>query len=81
MSDGACAGGEFGHIFAPAHLVQKYSLPIVSYGCGKVGCIETLIAGSGMTRLAEAMTERALMARDIDQLRDKDGDVAEVWKA
>ena len=81
LSHGAGVGGEFGHIFAPAHLVQKYDLPIVTCGCGKVGCIETLVSGPGMTRLAEAMTGRAIKPRDIDQLRDTDGDVAKVWEA
>ena len=72
---------EFGHIFAPAHLVQKYDLPIVICGCGKVGCIETLVSGLGMTRLAEAMAGRTVTPREIDQLRDKDRDVAKVWEA
>ena len=67
LSDVACVGGEFGHIFSPDHLVQKYDLPIISCGHGKPGCIKTLISGSAMTRLCEAMTGRALMPRDIDQ--------------
>ena len=80
LSDGACVVGEFGHSFAPAHLFQKYDLSIVSCGFGKVGCIETLISGPRMTRLSEAMTWRAVMPRDIMQLRDKYGDVAKVWE-
>ena len=67
LSDVACLGGEFGHIFSPDHLVQKYDLPIMTCGHGKAGRIKTLISGSGMTRLCEAMTGRALMPRDIDQ--------------
>ena len=46
-------GGEFGHIFAAAHLVQKYVLQIVSCGGGKVGCIVTWTFGLGITRLAK----------------------------
>ena len=80
LSDGASVGGEFGHIFAPAHLVQKYDLPIVTCGCGKVGCIETLVSGPGLTRVAEAITGRAFVPRDIDQLRNTDRDAAKVWK-
>ena len=43
----------------------------MSNGSLKVGCIVTFFFGLGMTRLAEEMTGRALMGRDIDQLRGK----------
>ena len=46
-------GGEFGHTSAPAHLVAKHDLPIWRCGCGRMGCIETYIAGPGLARLAK----------------------------
>lgn len=70
-------GGEFGHTAAPAHLVAKYKLPVVTCGCGRPGCTETYIAGPGMSRLAKALT-----GEDIDPPRiaaRRTGDMAQVW--
>jgi predicted NBD/HSP70 family sugar kinase len=43
--------GEVGHFGLPAPLLEQEKLPIVSCGCGRVGCYETLLSGPGMTRL------------------------------
>lgn len=45
-------GGEIGHIASPAHIVASHGLPIVACGCGRMGCIETLVSGLGLVRLA-----------------------------
>ena len=71
-------GGEFGHVSAPAHIVAKHDLPVVTCGCGRVGCIETLIAGPGMTRLAQHLTGEAALPPDIAGRRD--GNMAQVWQ-
>ena len=47
--------GEIGHIALPAHLVHRYNLPIVQCGCGREGCMETLVAGPGLVRIAKAV--------------------------
>jgi predicted NBD/HSP70 family sugar kinase len=75
----AMVGGEFGHTAAPAHLVVQHGLPVVRCGCGRMGCIETLIAGPGLTRLAEVLTGRALSPPDLVALRDTDPALARVW--
>ncbi|PHQ95163.1 MAG: N-acetylglucosamine kinase [Marinosulfonomonas sp.] len=46
------AAGEFGHTPVPATLSRKFSLPILTCGCGQTGCYETLISGPGMVNLA-----------------------------
>lgn len=76
----AHVGGEFGHMPAPAALVARHGLPVVTCGCGIDGCIETLIAGPGVTRLATALTGRALTPQDIGATRHTDPDAARVWE-
>lgn len=72
-------GGEFGHTSAPAHLVAEFGLPLITCGCGYVGCIETYIAGPGLTRLALHMTGHDLTPPQI--AARKGGDMAAVWGA
>ena len=70
-------GGEFGHTAAPADLVVRHNLPILQCGCGRMGCIETYIAGPGLSRLAAHMTEQDVTPKQIAQARH--GDMAGVW--
>lgn len=70
-------GGEFGHTAAPAHLVAKYNLPVVTCGCGRPGCTETYIAGPGMQRLAKALTGKDIDPPQIAARRH--GDMMQVW--
>ncbi|SFS16773.1 ROK family protein [Yoonia litorea] len=71
-------GGEFGHTAAPAHLVQQYDLPIVTCGCGRQGCIETYIAGPGLSRLAKRFTGEDVSPPQIAARRD--ADLSETWQ-
>ncbi len=78
----AMVGGEFGHTYAPAHLVQKHSLPVVRCGCGRMGCIETLIAGPGLTRIAQSVIGQPLTPPDLIAAKAKDQQarhVYEIW--
>lgn len=50
--------GEIGHIGIPATLIARHDLPILSCGCGQVGCYETLLSGPGMSRLASHIVGR-----------------------
>ena len=76
----AMVGGEFGHTYAPAHLVMQHDLPIVRCGCGRMGCIETLIAGPGLTRIAQAITGQALTPPEVIAAKSKDQKTALVYK-
>jgi predicted NBD/HSP70 family sugar kinase len=53
--------GELGHLGIPGRCVAAWDLPILTCGCGRLGCFETLVSGPGMVRLAEhhGATERA----------------------
>ena len=68
----AMVGGEFGHTYAPAHLVVKHGLPVIKCGCGRTGCIETLIAGPGLTRIAHLITGQAMDPQDLTATRSTD---------
>ena len=72
-------GGEFGHTAASAHLVAQYDLPLVRCGCGQIGCIETYIAGPGLSRIAKAMVGRDIAPPDIAAQRGDE--LAPVWQA
>lgn len=72
-------GGEFGHGPLPAHLVQTHNLPIVQCGCGRLGCVETLTSGPGLTRLAKTLTGRNLSPLEIATRRAIDPEISKVW--
>ncbi len=72
-------GGEFGHTSAPAHLVAQYNLPILTCGCGRLGCIETYIAGPGLSRLSAHFTGETLSPPEI--AAERYGKTAQVWQA
>lgn len=61
--------GEFGHIAAPARLIAQNDLPLLPCGCGRMGCIESYIAGPGLVRLAQHMTGATLTAEEIAERR------------
>jgi N-acetylglucosamine kinase len=71
-------GGEFGHTSAPAHLIACHNLPIWQCGCGRMGCVETFIAGPGLGRLAKHMTGRDVSPPEIAEARDSA--MASVWQ-
>jgi N-acetylglucosamine kinase len=75
----ALVGGEFGHTAAPAHLVVQHGLPVIRCGCGRMGCIETLIAGPGLTRIAQTLTGRSLSPPELVVARAEDPEAAKVW--
>lgn len=70
-------GGEFGHTSASAALVCARDLPVWPCGCGRMGCIETYIAGPGLERLAETITGVAMTTQDVAAQRD--GAASDVW--
>ncbi|SHF54386.1 N-acetylglucosamine kinase [Microbulbifer donghaiensis] len=52
--------GEYGHHPLPASLQQKYNLPVFHCGCGLDGCLETYIAGPGLTALHRHLAQEEL---------------------
>ena len=43
--------GEYGHIPLPADIQAQYQLPVLKCGCGLMACVESYIAGPGISRL------------------------------
>lgn len=43
--------GEWGHWSVPAHLLQRYGLPVLDCTCGLRGCVERYVSGSGLVAL------------------------------
>jgi N-acetylglucosamine kinase len=72
-------GGEFGHFALAAGPVVRHALPVLTCGCGRMGCTETLIAGPGLTRLVHHLTGRALTPPDVAVLRVSEPDIASAW--
>ncbi|WP_380058296.1 ROK family protein [Falsihalocynthiibacter sp. SS001] len=73
-------GGEFGHMSAPAHVIAAHGLPIVQCGCGRMGCIETYIAGPGMSRIAQAVMNAEISPPEIIAQRETNPQAAKVWQ-
>jgi len=77
--------GEIGHVALPAHLIKQYDLPLLPCGCGRTGCYETLVSGTGLTALCKAITGRSLTAKDISaQVLAGDSQmkqVLDIWSA
>lgn len=57
--------GEIGHAALPAPLVAQHDLPLLPCGCGRRGCYETYLSGTGMARLSEALTGQPRTAPEI----------------
>ena len=72
-------GGEFGHMPAAAPLIQKYDLPIYTCGCGRKGCIETYIAGPGLTRMAHDVAGVQMDPTDIGSAKGIAGPAHDIW--
>jgi N-acetylglucosamine kinase len=74
-------GGEFGHTAAPAHVVHALGLPVVPCGCGRTGCLETLIAGPGLMRLARRFGAAAESPEALAAARGTDAGARRAWEA
>jgi len=52
----AQTGGEFGHFPLAAAPVVRHTLPILTCGCGRQGCVETYLSAPGLARIAARLT-------------------------
>lgn len=64
---------EIGHTALSADALSRHGLPTLQCGCGRMGCAETYVSGSGLThiaeqRLSETLTAQALVAGDYHDI-------------
>ncbi len=52
----AATGGEFGHFPLAAAPMIAHCLPVLTCGCGRLGCTETYLSAPGLTRIAAHLT-------------------------
>jgi len=52
----AATGGEFGHFPLAAPPIVTHGLPILTCGCGRLGCAETYLSAPGLARIATHLT-------------------------
>lgn len=67
------AAGEFGHIPIVAHLLQQHGLPVLTCGCGRNGCYETLCSGAGLSRIARHVLGHNIDAKAIGEALPRAG--------
>jgi len=74
-------GGEFGHGGAALAPVMRHGLPVHRCGCGRMGCVETYIAGPGLQRMAADLTGQAMTPEEIASQKSTDAGAGRVWQA
>ena len=57
--------GEIGHIPISTARLSVDELPVIRCGCGLDGCLETLVAGPGLSRLSELVSGESRVPADI----------------
>lgn len=72
--------GEFGHTAVPGNILAQKGLPLLPCGCGRLGCIETLASGPGLSRICTAMTGQRLTPEEIAAQRQTAPEIKEVWQ-
>ncbi len=56
---------EVGHVGVPARTLGSLDLPLWPCGCGKMGCFEQYVSGSGLARLGALKLRRPVRAEEI----------------
>ncbi len=72
-------GGEFGHIAAAVASVQENGLSLYRCGCGRIGCVETYLAGPGLVRMARDLTGKVMTTQEIGAKKNQSGPARDAW--
>ena len=56
---------EIGHVAASARALAAHGLPLFPCGCGRLGCAERYVSGTGLAAIAEARMGRRVPASEI----------------
>lgn len=68
---------EIGHVAAPASALARHGLPLLTCGCGRSGCLETYVSGTGLANIAEAKLGQRLSAETL--VAENHQDCLEIW--
>ena len=55
---------EIGHLGVSARTLGRHGLPLFLCGCGRAGCVETYVSGTGLANIAEHLTGRRTPPED-----------------
>lgn len=56
---------EIGHVALPASALARHGLPLWRCGCGRLGCMETAISGTGLANIAEHLLGTRLSGPEL----------------
>ena len=73
-------GGEFGHFPLPIGPMIAHGLPVLTCGCGRMGCTETLLSAPGLARIAAQVSGRNLTPEEVITGRATDHDLQKAWQ-
>ena len=88
VGGGFCLGGalvprlggvavEIGHVALPASALARHDLPLLPCGCGRLGCMETYVSGTGLANLAERRLGTRMGAEAL--VTGKHEDILSTW--
>lgn len=69
---------ELGHVGTSGRVLEAHGLPMSRCGCGRLGCVETWVAGPGLARLAAHITGTPVAPPDLPGHPEGER-VLEVW--
>ena len=71
---------EVGHLGMPGRALERHGLPLWPCGCGRMGCMENYISGTGLSNLAEWHTGQRLTAEELASADTPEATrVMEIW--
>ena len=87
VGGGICRGGaldarlgglavEIGHVPLSADALTRHDLPRLPCGCGRRGCTETYVSGTGIANIAELKTGQRLQAPELVGTHE---DILDIW--
>ncbi|MND53508.1 N-acetyl-D-glucosamine kinase [compost metagenome] len=66
---------EIGHTGMPARILSEQNLPLIPCGCGKTGCMERYVSGTGLADIAKIKLGETISNQELT-LRASNGDAA-----
>ncbi|MCX2698250.1 MULTISPECIES: ROK family protein [Ochrobactrum] len=64
---------EIGHTGMPARILSEQSLPLIPCGCGKTGCMERYVSGTGLAAISQIKLNETISNQELT-LRASNGD-------